>query len=101
MRSATMTLETLHLLSNDLCDDFKQQLDAAIADCRQRPAPSKKRRVELRLDITPHPQDPDDVIIQPVTIRKTPARLIQPIRARRGRGDQLQFDFADDDGELK
>jgi len=33
------------------------------------------------------------VVIYPVTTRKTPARVIEPIRGRRGRKDQLQFDF--------
>jgi hypothetical protein len=99
--AATMTLETLHLLSPELCEDFKQQLDFAVADCRQRPSLSKKREVHLRLEITPHPQDPDDVVIQPITTRKTPCRMIQPIRGRRGRNDQLLFDFSEsEDGEL-
>ena len=97
MKSATMNLETLHLLSPELVEDFRQQLDAAVADCRQRPALSKKREVHLRLEITPHPQDVDDVLITPTTVRKTPARVIQPIRGRRGRQDQLLFDFMRDD----
>lgn len=93
MSSATLTIEALHLLSPDLAEDFKQQLDFAIADCRQRPSLAAKREVHLRIESTPHPQDPDDVVIQPITTRKTPARKIEPIRGRRGRNDQLQFDF--------
>lgn len=97
MQSATLTLETIHLLGPELAEDFRQQLDLAIADCRQRPALAKKREVHLRLEITPHPQDLDDVLIQPITTRKTPARIIQPVRGRRGRQDQLQFDFPEQD----
>jgi hypothetical protein len=92
-QSANLTLDTLHLLSEDLQEDFKQQLEFAIADCRQRPSLSKKRVVVVTLEITPHPQDPDDVVIQPITQRKTPCRIIEPICGRRGRNDQLQFDF--------
>jgi hypothetical protein len=99
VQSAELTLETLHLLSPDLGEDFKQQLTFAVADCRQRPSLAKKREVHLRLEITPHPQDPDDVVIQPITTRKTPARMIEPIRGRRSRNDQLQFSFNKDEDE--
>lgn len=81
------------MLSPDLEADFKQQLESAVADCRQRPSLAKKREVHVKLEITPHPQEPDDVIIQPITTRKTPSRVIDPIRGRRSRKDQLQFDF--------
>lgn len=93
MHTGTLALETLHLLSGDLADDFAQQLEAAILDCKQRPSLAEKREVQIKLAVTPHPQDPDDVIIQPVTTRKTPARKIDPIRARRTPRNQLQFDF--------
>lgn len=95
MDTATLTLETIHHLSPDLAEDFRQQLDYAVADCRQRPALAKAREVTIKLAITPHPQDPDDVLIEPVTTRKTPARVIGPIRGRRGRNDQLLFDIAE------
>lgn len=93
MQTNSLTLDTIHLLSDDLAEDFRQQLEFAIADCRQRPALAKKREVHIRLEITPHPQDPDDVLIQPITTRKTPSRVIGPIRGRRGQKDQLLFDF--------
>ena len=95
MKSATLTLETLHLLSEGLADDFTQQIESAVQDCRQRPSLPDKREVCLKLTITPHKEDPDDVLIQPVTTRKMPARSIEPIRARRTSKNQLQFDFLD------
>src|SRR5687768_8459228 len=83
MQVATLSLETLHKLSAGLAADFTQQLEAAVADCRQRPSLADKREVTIKLTVTPHPEDPDDVLIEPVTTRKTPARKIEPIRARR------------------
>lgn len=97
MQTATLTLETLHRLSDDLAADFQQQVEAAVLDCRQRPSLAAKREVNIRLTIKPHPEDPDDVTIVPVTTRKTPARNIDPIRARRTRRNQLQFDFMGED----
>lgn len=99
MQAATLTLQTLHLVSPDLEEDFRQQLEFAVADCRQRPSLAKKRTVVITLEITPHPQDPDDVVLQPITQRKTPSRVIEPLRGRRGRNDQLQFDFAEPEPE--
>jgi hypothetical protein len=69
--------------------------EAAVLDCRQRPALAEKREVAIRLVIKPHPEDVDDVLIEPVTTRKTPARKIQPVRARRTHRNQLQFDFSE------
>ena len=97
MKTAQLTLATLHYLSPDLADDFRQQLEAAVQDCHQRPSLAKKREVTIKLTIEPHPNDPDDVIISPVTTRKTPARKIEPIRARRTAKHQLQFDFSEEE----
>ena len=96
MQTAVLTLETLHQMSADLAADFAQQVEAAVLDCRQRPSLPDKREVNLRITIKPHPEDPDDVLITPVTTRKTPARKIDPIRARRTRKNQLLFDFLTD-----
>jgi len=96
MSTTELSLKSLHLLSPGLADDFQQQLEAAVQDCKQRPSLPDKREVTLRLAVTPHPEDPDDVAIQPVTTRKTPARKIDPIRARRTPKNQLQFDFLDE-----
>jgi hypothetical protein len=98
MQTAELNLKSLYLLSEDLAEDFAQQVSRAVEDCRQRPSLAKKREVHLRLIITPHPDDADDVLIHPVTTSKTPARQTDPVRARRTRLNQLQFDF--DDGDL-
>ena len=96
METTELSLKSLHLLSPGLAEDFQQQLESAVADCKQRPSLSDKREVTIKLTVTPHPEDPDDVSIQPVTTRKTPARKIDPIRARRTPRNQLQFDFSAD-----
>lgn len=97
MQTTQLSLKSLHLLSPGLAEDFDEQLAAAVLDCRQRPALAKPRTVEIKLTVTPHPGDPDDVSIQPVTTRKTPARKIETVRARRTRLNQLQFDFDEQD----
>ena len=96
LNTTELSLKSLHLLSPGLADDFQQQLEAAVKDCKQRPSLAQKRVVEIKLTITPHPEDPDDVAIEPVTTRKTPARKIEPIRARRTPRNQLQFDFLEE-----
>ena len=93
MRTTHLSLESLHLFSPDLAEDFDSQLEAAVADCRERPSLQAKREVNIRLVIIPHPDDPDDVTIEAITTRKTPARKLDPIRARRTARNQLQFDF--------
>ena len=97
MQTTELTLRSLHLLSPGLADDFAEQLENAIRDCRQRPSLAAKREITLKIAITPHPEDPDDVSIAPVTTSKTPARKIDPVRARRTPKNQLQFDFSDED----
>jgi len=97
MDTAQLNLRSLYLLSSGLDSDFREQLEAAVLDCKQRPSLAEKREITLRLTITPHPMDPDDVLIQPVTTRKTPARKNEPIRARRTGQNQLQFDFQEQD----
>lgn len=97
MQTATLTLQSLHQLSEDLAEDFSQQLEAAVADCKQRPSLAKKREVKLTLTIYPDPNDPDDVLIEPVTTRRTPARTIQAVRARRTARNQLQSDFTEEE----
>ncbi len=92
-----LTLETLHKLSPDLAEDFREQLQAAVLDCQQRPSLSQKREVTIRLIIRPHSADADDVEIIPVTTRRTPPRNLQPIRARRTHQHQLQFDFDEEE----
>jgi len=96
MKVGTLKLSTLHLLSESLADDFGQHVEAAVADCKQRPSLADKREVSLKIAIRPDPEDPDDVIIEPVTTRKTPARKIMAIKGRRTPKNQIQFGFDDD-----
>jgi len=96
MQTAALKLETLHLLSAELRNDFEEQMKVAVSDCRRRPAYGKPREVKIQIRIKPHPDDADDVLIEPVTTLKTPARQLDPVRARRSRNDQLQFDFEKD-----
>jgi len=98
MKTTTLTLETLHFLSEGLREDFRQQLEAAVEDCKQRPSLPDKREITLKLSIVPHPEDPEDVLISPVTTRKMPARKIEPICGKRSHKGQLLFDFDDDEG---
>lgn len=98
MNTATLKLETLHLIPA-LKEDFETQLQQLIADCKRRPGMGKARTLKVELTIKPHKTDPDDVWIQPVVSSKRPATTIDPIRGRRTRADQLQFDFAE--GELE
>lgn len=94
MKTATLKLETLHLIPG-LEEDFDQQVASLVADCKTRPAVTKKRSLKLEIIIEPHQQDPDDVWIMPVISSKRPSTEIDPIRGRRTRAGQLQFDFDD------
>lgn len=96
-KTTDLTLRSLYLLSPDLADDFRQQLEAAVNDCKQRPSLATKRQISLKIEITPHPNDPDDVEIQPILTAKTPARKLAVIRARRTPKNQLQFDFDEEE----
>ena len=96
MQTTDLTLKSLHLMSPGLADDFEQQLRAAVTNCQQRPSLANERKVTITIGLKPHPEDPDDVLIQPVTTSKTPARKIDTIRARRARNNQLQFDFLEE-----
>ena len=96
MTTTQLTLQSLYLMSDDLKEDFRQHLEACVADCKQRPSLAKKREVNLKLTVLPHPEDPDDVLVEAVTTRKTPARQIDRMRARRTARNQLQFDFDDE-----
>ena len=95
MKTAPFKLENLHLIPG-LQEDFNRQVEALVADCKQRPALAKARSVKLEIEIEPHVSDPEDVWIRPKLSTKRPATSIDPIRGRRTRAGQLQFDFAED-----
>lgn len=94
MKTATLKLETLHLIPG-LREDFDRQIESLVADCKTRPGITKKRSLKVEIMIVPHKEDPDDVVILPVISTKRPATEIDPIRGRRTRNGQLQFDFDD------
>lgn len=56
METTELTLKSLHLLSPGLADDFQQQREAAVMDCKQRPSLAAKRELQIRLTVTPHPE---------------------------------------------
>ena len=93
MDVAELTLATLHRLSPELNEDFAEQLEALVLDCKQRPGMPDKREIKITLKIWPDPEDVDDVLIQPVTTTKRPARTLLPVVARRTQRGQLQFDY--------
>lgn len=95
MSTATLKLETLHLIPG-LKQDFDLQIESLVADCKRRPAVGKERSLKVELKIKPHAEDPEDVLIIPVISSKRPSTEIDPIRGRRTRSGQLQFDFAAD-----
>ena len=45
---SNLSLETLWRLSPELQEDFAQQLESAVADCKQRPSLAEKREVTLK-----------------------------------------------------
>lgn len=96
MKTATLKLETLHRIPG-LQEDFDAQVEALVADCVRRPAVTKERVLKVEIRISPHKADPEDVWIIPVISTKRPATQIDPIRGRRTRAGQLQFDFSDEE----
>lgn len=95
---APFKLENLHFIPG-LKDDFNRQIEALVQDCKQRPGLSKSRTVKLEFEIEPHADDPDDVWIRPKISTKRPATSIDPIRGRRTKSGQLQFDFEEEEVE--
>lgn len=100
MKTAILKLETLHLYPH-LAEDFDQEIERLVADCAKRPGLSKARRLDLRIEIAPHKQDPDDVTISCAVGTKQPARVLDSVRGRRTRKGQLQFDFLEPGEEEK
>jgi hypothetical protein len=44
VNTTTLALNTLHLLSSGLAEDFEQQVTATVQNCRQRPSLAAKDR---------------------------------------------------------
>lgn len=98
METAVLTLETLHKIPG-LAEDFNAQVEQIIADCKKRPGVSKKRVVKVEIEIKPHGEDAEDVYISPVISSKRPSTVIDTIRGRCTKRNQLMFDFGDEANE--
>ena len=92
---AELSLRTLDLLAPDAGADFAKALESAVRDCQERPAQDSKREITVKVAITPHPNDADDVEVNVSTSSKLPARKVPTVRARRTPRAQLQFKFTD------
>lgn len=88
-----LCLETLHLIPG-LKDDFDEQYKRLVEDCSKRSSLQKARKIKIELSLTPHENDPDDVVVETTTSSRMPARVIDPIRGRRTKTNQLRFDLS-------
>lgn len=98
-KTAALTLASLHQIDPELADMFKEALGEAVADCKARPGLFKVRRLTIELRMHPVENDPEDVSVEAVVGLNTPGSSKTrnpkrgPVRARRSKTDQLQFDF--------
>lgn len=99
MTTDSLNMSTLEKACPDAVAEWLRVLTDAVLDCRSRPSCTKKRSVTLKLDIVPHPNDPDDVVISPVVGARRPVTEHQMFRARASRAGQLRFDFPEDTEE--
>lgn len=97
MKTATLKLETLHLVPG-LKAEFDQQMESLVADCKRRPGLSKVRKLKIEIEVKPTTDDADDVWIQPLVSSSRPGTAIDRVRGRRTRTGQLQFDFEELEG---
>ncbi len=98
MNTVTLKLETLHRVPG-LADDFDAQIEALVADCIKRPGLAKDRTLKVEIRIRPHATDPQDVTIEPVIATKRPSTVLDPIRGRCTKRNQLQFDWSAEGGD--
>lgn len=90
MPKSVFRLESLHKI-DALKEDFDKLLAQAVADCRDRPGLKKAREIKLTIKISPHEQDPDDVVVEQTCTAKVPARAIDRYRMQRTHNDGLKF----------
>ncbi|PQO39372.1 hypothetical protein C5Y96_05825 [Blastopirellula marina] len=99
MQTAALNLETLAQLDPELAELYAELLTEAVQDCKARPHLQKARTVVLSLSMVPVEDDPEDVCLEWNVGLKTPSSVKTrnpkrgPVRARRSKTDQLQFDF--------
>lgn len=96
MTTDVLTMSTLEKACPEAAAEWLRIVTDAVQDCRSRPSCTKKRTVTLKLDIVPHPNDPDDVVISPIVGARRPATEHPMFRARASRSGQLRFDFPED-----
>lgn len=99
MQTAALSLETLHQLDPELAEQYELLLTEATQDIKTRPHLSKARTVVLQLSIVPVEDDPEDACLEWTLGLRTPSSNKTrnpkrgPVRVRRSKTDQLQFDF--------
>lgn len=92
MQTSVLQTITLHRLP-ELQEELDARLADAIRDCATKPELKKPRKITLEITFTPSMKDPDDIVIAPRILMKLPGRPLANVIARRGRNNQLQFDF--------
>lgn len=96
MKTSTLETLTLHRLPG-LQEELDSRLREAIRDCTAKSQLKKARVVRVELHFTPAADDENDIFVEPRVSSKFPTQPLKPITARRTRGNQLQFDFDDED----
>ena len=97
MEKTTLSLKSLHLVSEELTEDFNRLFESAVKDCTLRPTLQKARTVKIEVSIVPDEEDLGDVHLDGVCSLKTPDRRVSPVRLqRKPKSNQLQFEFEDD-----
>jgi len=95
--------KNLHKVSG-LADEFDRLITAATADCLERPGVKQKRQVSIVVDLTPNPQDVEQVIVATCVKSKTPVRGAAPYLMNTTIKNELQFQpnspMEPDQGEL-
>lgn len=93
MNIKTLNLAALGALQNGVFDaDFTERLEAAYADCADRPHVKTARTVTLTLNVIPNPDDAGelyDVDLKVQSKLTLPKRSAKTIRVKRQRGGGL------------
>ena len=74
-----------------LREEFNRRMSDAVADCKSRPGVKQPRVVTLIVKVTPHPQEPDDVLVDHEVKAKTPTKHIDRYRMQATANNGLKF----------
>lgn len=96
MNTSTLGTLTLHRLPG-LQEELDSRLREATRDCTAKPLLKKARVVRVELHFTPSADDEADIFVETRVSSKFPTTPLKPITARRTRGNQLQFDFDEEE----